>query len=161
MFEIGSKTWHRHPGRLAGVLIMAYFALKFAAILHLSVIGRVTEGMTGRLQDRAPAPGEPVIYFYRVGQIGYHGWRRGLQYGGNRLSVVYSPLYPKLHVAVVEPGLASPSALWGQPDYWLRLLLALGGISLGWLVYLLWTRHQQGRLRVHFLHGLQSRREDF
>ena len=160
MFEIGDKSWHKHPGRLVGVLIMAYFTLKLAVILHLGLIGRPTEGMTGRLQDREPVPGESVIYFYQVRGNNYHGWRRGLEYGGHRLSVVYSPFYPRLHVVVAQRGLSSPLALWTTADYWLRILLALFGFGLGWGIYLLWTRQQQGRLRFHFLHGLHSRRHD-
>jgi hypothetical protein len=159
MRAIGDTTWHKHPGRLAGVLIMAYFVLKLAAVIHLGLIGRVTEGITGRLEARNAEPGEPVVYFYRVGENSYHGWRRGLQYGGNRLSVVYSPLYAKIHVTATEPGLPSPRALWSRSDYWLRLLLAAGGLALGAVVYILWTRHQQGKFTITLLHGLTRHRD--
>lgn len=140
----GSRPWFRHPGRFVGVAIGTYFAAKLLILLQLGVVGRVVPGFSGRLsQGETSEPGAPVIYFYQVGETSYHGWRRGIDYGAQELSVSYSPLLPRLHVTSTRTGLVSAWALWSEPDYWLRLLLALGGIGVGWFVERAWVRFEQ------------------
>ena len=149
-----SGPWFKHPGRLAGVAIAAYFAAKFLVTLHLGVSGRMAPAFSGRLnQGEAVEPGGPVIYFYAVGETTYHGWRRGIEYGAQELSVSYSPLLPRLHVSSTRAGLVSAWSLWSDPDYWLRLLLALGGVGLGCLIERLWVRFE--RHGGVFLAGLE------
>jgi hypothetical protein len=126
------------------VAIGAYFAAKLLILLHLSVMGRVAPGFSGRLnQGEVAEPGSPVIYFYQVDETSYHGWRRGIDYGAQELSVSYSPLLPRLHVTSTRPGLLSARVFWAEPDYWLRLLLALGGIAVGWFVERAWRRFER------------------
>lgn len=152
-----SRPWYKHPGRLAGVAVAGYFGLRLMVLLHLGLAGRVVPGFSGRLgAGEAVEPGGPVVYFYQVAQGNHHGWRRGIDYGGQELSVVYSPLLAALHVASTRPGLASARALWGDPDYWLRLMLALGGVGLGWAIERLWARFE--RRGGAFLAGLNRDR---
>lgn len=148
-----SRPWYRHPGRLAGIAIAAYFGLKFLVLVHLGLVGQIVPGFSGRLSPgEAVEPGAPVLYFYRVGEASHHGWRRGIEYGGEPLSVVHSPLIARLHVASPRTGLQTPLALWSEPDYWFRLLVAVGGFGLGWFIERLWGRFERrGGL---FLHGL-------
>lgn len=147
------QPWYRHPGRCAGVAIVAWFAVKLIVVLHLGLIGRLTTGFSGRLPAGATAdPGDPVLYVYHVNGHVYHGWRRGIEYGGQELSVVHSPFLSRLHVATAQTGLDSPRALWHNSDYWIRLGLALGGIALGCLVERLWARFE--RRGGAFLQGL-------
>lgn len=80
-----------------------------------------------------------MAYTYTVAGVVRHSWRRGIDYGAQRLSVVYSPLVPRFHLTSTRPGLASARALWSEPDYWLRLVLALGGTVLGWYSERLWS----------------------
>ena len=53
--------------------------------------------------------GGPVVYFFNVDDTTYHGWRRGIQWGEQEITVVYSPLLPRGHLTSVRPGLASGS----------------------------------------------------
>ena len=148
-----SRPWFRHPGRLAGVAIAAYFTARLLILLHLGALGRVIPGFSGRLnQGEVAAPGSPVIYFYQVGETSYHGWRRGIEYGAQELSVSASPLVPRWHVTSTHPGLLSARAFWAEPDYWLRLLLALGGVGVGWGIERAWLRFE--RRGGAFLAGL-------
>jgi hypothetical protein len=126
------------------VAVGVYFAAKLLIVLHLGVLGNVVPGFSGRLnQGEASEAGAPVIYFYQVGETSYHGWRRGIEYGAQELSVSCSPLLPRLHVTSTRAGLVSARAFWGEPDYWLRLLLALGGIAVGWFIERAWLRFEQ------------------
>ncbi len=139
-----SRPWFRHPGRLAGVAIAAYFTARLLILLHLGALGRVIPGFSGRLnQGEVAAPGSPVIYFYQVGETSYHGWRRGIEYGAQELSVSASPLVPRWHVTSTRPGLRSARAFWVDPDFGLRLLLALGGIAVGGFIERAWARFER------------------
>lgn len=138
--------------------IAAWFAVKLLVVLHLGLIGRMATGFSGRLPPGATAaPGDPVLYVYHVNGHVYHGWRRGIDYGGQELTVVHSPLLARLHVATAQTGLESPRALWGNSDYWMRLGLALAGIGLGCLVERLWARFE--RRGGAFLQGLDPQRQ--
>jgi hypothetical protein len=149
----GPRPWFRHPGRLAGVTIGIYFAAKLLILGHLGVVGRIVPAYSGRLnQGQAAEAGAPVIYFYQVGDASYHGWRRGIEYGAQELSVSASPLWPRWHLISTRPGLLSARAFWAEPDYWLRLLLALGGIAVGCGIERAWLRFE--RRGGTFLAGL-------
>ncbi|MBN2451807.1 MAG: hypothetical protein JXR77_15570 [Lentisphaeria bacterium] len=153
MREIGKRPWYRHPGRLAGGLVMGYFGLKLLGLVHLAVVGRVIPGHSGRLTGaELPEPGSPVIYFYQANGVTHSGWRRGIDYGAQELSVSYSPLFPRLHVTSVRPGIRSPWRFWLEPDYWLRLFLASLGIALGAFVVHAWLRFESRQWKL--LHGL-------
>lgn len=156
--DIGKKPWYMHPGRLGGACIMAYFTIKLLILLHLTVLGRMTPGYSGRLTGSdIPEPGAPVIYFYTVDEVTYNGWRRGIEYGGQELSIAYSPLLPRLHLCSVRPGLDKPWRFWSEIDFWLRLFLAFLGLLAGWLLIVL-CRILESR-RWTLLHGLEPGRE--
>jgi len=129
---------------VAGLACSTVCAGYLLVLLHLSLMGRVTAGATVRLAPgEAVEPGAPVPYTYSVGALIYDGWRRGIECGAEKLSVVYSPVLPRVHVVSARPGLASARALWVEPDYWLRLVLAGAGMALGWGVERLWRRLQR------------------
>ena len=133
---------------------MAYFAGKVLILLHLGLGGRVVPGFSGRLTgDQAPDPGGPVIYFYQVDGISRSGWRRGIEYGAQELSVLHSPVLPWLRVTSTRPGLPSAGAFWADSDFWLRLLLGTAGMAVGLGVERLWARFE--RRGGHFLAGLE------
>ncbi len=137
--------WYRHPGRAAGFAVAALCAVYLAAVLHLALVGRVVPGESLRLgYGEAVEDGAPVPYTYTVNGSTYDGWRRGIGYGGERLSVVCSPILPSFHYTSVRPGLASARALWSEPDYWLRLVLALAGVALGLGMERAWYRFERG-----------------
>ncbi len=151
--EIGAIPVFKRPECMPGLLIAAYFSLKLLAYVHLGLIGVTVPAMTGRLEDgSSPEPGGEVIYFYRVNGVTYHGWRRGVEYGGQALSVVHSPIANSFHVSSLKAGLPSRFGLWLEVDFWLRLALAGGGLALGLLVIgfpAMWRKRNW-----RFLHGL-------
>ena len=48
-----------------------------------------------------------------------------------------------VHGAVTGWFLASARAFWAEPDYWVRLLLAVGGIGVGWFTERAWARYER------------------
>jgi hypothetical protein len=102
-------------------------------VLHLGLVGRAVAGASVRLAPgEAVEPGGPVAYSFSADGVVHHGWRRGIEYGAQPLSVVYCPALPALHLTFTRPGLRSGRGLWSEPDYWLRLVLAATGMGLGW-----------------------------
>ena len=157
MREIGNKKSLLKPESLPGLLVLLYFVVKLIAYAHLLFLGRITPGTSGRLDgERMPDPGGEVIYFYQVDEVNHHGWRRGIQYGGQKISVVHSPIMPSFHVTSVKRELQSPFALCREIDFWLRLGLALLGVLLGG--FMAAFPHMWRNRTWRFLHGLT--RED-
>jgi hypothetical protein len=125
------KRRFAHPAQPAGLLVAAWFLFRFLAWFHLALFGTVVEGRTGVLPPGMQAPfGEPVPYFYQgsVQQpVPYSGWREGIEYGGQRLAVVYSPLANSFHATCLR-AIESSSGLWREDTYVLRLLLYVAGV---------------------------------
>lgn len=153
-----SRRRFASPAQPAGLLVMAWFLFRFAAWLHLALFGTVTEGRTGVLPPGAQVPfGEAVPYFYQGSASRpdpFHGWREGVDYGGERLTVVYSPLANSFHATSLRE-MARPSGLWRVDTYVLRLVLYLFGAGFGFLIYLLPRLWQKDGFRPAFLAGLE------
>lgn len=146
------------PAQPAGLLVAAWFLFRFLAWLHLALIGTVTEGRSGVLPPGMQVPfGEAVPYFYqgRVPQPQpYIGWREGIEYGGERLAVVYSPLMNSFHTTSLRE-IAGPAGLWRVDTYVLRLALYLAGVGFGILIFFLPRFWAKGGIRPTFLAGLE------
>ena len=130
MKDIGRKSEFWSTWRIIGAVVLLFFGGKLLLCLHLSLIGRAVPGYTGTLKSEiVPDASEPVLYVYFVeGEDALHrrsdpwrGWRRGLQWGGQEVSIIYSPILPRVHVLSTTRGLSQPGALWREADYLLRL----------------------------------------
>jgi hypothetical protein len=152
------------PAQPLGLVVAAWFLFKLLAYLHLSLIGRVTEGQTGLLP-----PGEfqeaedEVIYFYRSaasedGGLPMNGWRRNIDYGGKKLTIVYSPIIHSFHATSLREELEHPMELWRESTYVVRVVLSLLGVGAGFLIYLLPRIWPKGGIRPSLMPGLT--RED-
>jgi len=139
MKKLGSKSRIQRllqPGvRLVGLIILLVSAVWLLVLLHLAVLGRITVGRSARIPiSGAPQDAGPVLYFYMIGNATYHGWRRGIEWGEQPLTVVYSPIWPRIHTTTPNLGLRAPRDLFQEPDFVLRLLLAVvgtgGGVAL-------------------------------
>lgn len=166
MKEIGQRPWHKYPVRLVGFLLLCYFLLRLLMVSHLAVVGHPVPGYSGTLKSHEiPEAGTPVLYVYHVDGTSAQdppgfGWRRGIQWGGQEISVFYSPFHPNMHFASVTPGLTNASGLWGDVDFLFRIalfgipaVLCLLGALFG---HRLPTALPHG---WHFLHGLQKHRD--
>lgn len=149
MKDIGTSPWYKRPGQLLGVAVVLAFGLKLIGIVHLGVIGTVVQGESGRLtSDRNPDRSGEVMYFYRVEEKTYSGWRRGIDYGGQRLAVVYSPVIPGLHATSTNTDIQTAAEFWLEPDFWLRIALMLLGIAVGFLIIYACRQFRTGTWRL-------------
>jgi hypothetical protein len=164
--EIGQRPWHKHPVRLVGFALMCYFLLRLLMVSHLALIGRPVPGFSGSLKgNEIPEAGAPVLYVYHVAGTSSQdppgfGWRRGIQWGGQEISVFYSPLHPRMHFASLTPRLTDPSGLWCDVDFLLRIAL-FGGPAVLCLILALFG-HRLPTALPHgwnFLHGLERHRQ--
>jgi len=153
-----SKRRFSGPAQPAGLLVAAWFLFRFLAWLHLALFGTLTEGRTGILPPGMQVPfGEPVPYFYQGGvprPQPFIGWREGIDYGGERLLVVYSPLVNSFHTTSLRE-IAGPAGLWRVDTYVLRLALYLIGVGFGMLIYFLPRLWAKKGFRPTFLAGLE------
>jgi len=134
MKEISDKSWLRHPWRIAGLAVALFFGVQLLLCLHVTFLGRVVPGFSGRVAAHVITDdGAPVLYSYLVQGHPYHGWRRGIQWGDQELSVVYSPFLPRYHLTSVKPRIRTARALWREIDF----LFRIGILTLGTLVGLL------------------------
>ena len=118
----------RGPWAVFGLVVAVGFGFWLLSCLYLSGLGRVVDGSSGRVPaDTIRSEGAPVIYFFNVGELTYHGWRRGIQWGEQPLTVVYCHFLPRIHLTSLRPGLTTPHALWNEVDFLLRI--ALGGLG--------------------------------
>ena len=76
------------PVQPAGLLVSAWFLLRFLAWLHLALVGQLAEGRTARLlPGQFQEPDEEVPYAYQpAGREGMPlmGSRKGIEYGGGQ-----------------------------------------------------------------------------
>jgi len=168
MDDIGVKAWYSSTWRVLGAAVLLFFGLKLLLCLHLGLIGRAVSGHTGTPKgDVIPDASEPVLYVYFPEgastvpghqQVPPHGWRRGLQWGGQEVTVVYSPFISKIHVVSTTPGILRATALWGEIDYLLRVALLLCGTVVGLGMVLFGDRFPTSLPKGwHFLHGLHEK----
>jgi len=148
------------PSQPVGLLVSAWFLFKLLAYLHLSLIGRVTEGQTGLLPPGEYQEAEDeVIYFYRGamsedGGLPLNGRRRDIDYGGRKLTVVYSPILNSFHATSLREDLERPLELWRESTYVVHIVLSLLGVGAGFLIYLLPRIWPKGGIRPSLMPGL-------
>ena len=151
------KRWFSGPVQPAGLLVSAWFLFKLLALLHLSVLGKVAEGQTARLlPGDTQEPGEIVPYAYQTDvyrEFPLTGTRRGIDYGGHRLSVVYSRFFNSYHTTSLSD-LKSPAGLWREEAYVIHLTLYLVGILAGIGIYLLPKWLSKGGVGFSLMPGL-------
>ncbi len=139
------------PVQPAGLLVSAWFLFRLVAWVHLSIIGTVTVGESARLMPGQMIEDEDKVpYFYQVrGEASprFSGWRRGIEYGGQKLTVVYSPLLSTFHATALRD-IKSPVGLWLEDTYVLRAAGYLLGILLGIGIYFLPGIFRKGGLRL-------------
>ena len=134
-YEIGNTPWYYDRRRWPGLVIAAFFGLKLLGCLSLTIVGRAVPAYPGMLKDRNPSDDRgPVFYVYHVNDEVFHGWRRGIQWGGDRFTAVYCPIMPWYHVTSLKGGLTSPRALLGEGDFWLRVFMLGLGVGFGALL---------------------------
>jgi hypothetical protein len=152
------KRWYRSPAQPAGLLIAAWFLFRVLAWIHLSLFGIVTEGQTGLLPPgEFQEAGEKVPYFYQPEvhrDMPLQGWRHGIDYGGQRLTVVYSPILNSFHATTLKR-LDSPMGLWRDETYVLVCLAYAAGIGFGFLVYILPKLLSKGGVGFNLMPGLE------
>ena len=160
MRTVGGKPWYYRPNCVGGGLICLYFLAKIVLYLHLALMGRVTEGATVRLEEgQMASASETVLYTYAVGENYYNGWRRGVDFGGERFSVIYSPLAPGFHLTSLQRALPSPLAMVGELDFWLRIGVALIGVAIGLVVVFIRRLIPRNGFRIQLLPGLSHRKD--
>jgi len=128
MQEIGNpsriRLFFRRKRRRVGAAASLVFGLWFLSCAYLGVAGRVIIGHSARVPTEGiPADTGPVLYFYRVEDKTYHGWRRGIQWGEQPLAVVYWAAWPRIHVTGLRPAVEVAPDLWRDPDYLVRIVL--------------------------------------
>lgn len=150
------KRGQRGPWNVFGLLLTIGFGGWLLCCLYLSCWGNVVRGSSGRVPANTIRPeGEPVIYFFNVGETTYHGWRRGIQWGEQSLAVVYCHFMPRLHLTSLRSSMATPRALWQETDFLLRVVLGTFGSLTGLLLTLYGERLPTSLPKGwRFLHGL-------
>ncbi|NOY80993.1 MAG: hypothetical protein GXP31_08305 [Kiritimatiellaeota bacterium] len=128
MQEIGApsriRTFFLGRWRRLGAASALVFGVWSLLYIDLAVAGRLVTGHSARIPaEGIPDDQGPVLYFYRVNDVTYHGWRRGIQWGEQPLAIVYLGAWPRIHVTSLRPDLPGPSALWRDADFLLRLAL--------------------------------------
>jgi len=128
MQEIGNTSrihlFFRGRWRRPGAAASLAFGLWFLVYAVLGFAGRTIVGHSARVPDEGvPDDNGPVLYFYRVNDVTYHGWRRGIQWGEQPFAVVYWGAWPRVHVTSLQPTLDRASDLWCDPDYLVRVIL--------------------------------------
>ena len=157
---VGGKPWYYQPNCVVGALICLYFAFKIVLYLHLSLMGRITEGTTVRLEEGQVAGAtETVLYTYAVGENYYNGWRRGVGFGGERFSVIYSALAPGFHLTSLQRDMTSPLTMLGEFDFWLRIGTAFTGFVIGLVVVFIRRLTPRNGFRIQLLPGLSHRKD--
>ena len=132
MKDIDATNRLRHPWRVTGLLLALFFGLKLLFFVHLPLFGKLVPGYTGRVAiEELTSAEDPVLYVYQVGEQTHHGWRRGLEWGKQEITVVYSPAMPRYHFIAVAPRMTSTMRLWGEIDFLLRVFLLAGGTAIG------------------------------
>jgi hypothetical protein len=151
------RRWFGSSVQPAGLLICAWFLFRLLAGLHLSLMGVVTTGQTGLLPPgQFQEEDEDVPYFYQTDpprEMPLTGWRRGIDYGGQKLTVVYSPLVSSYHVASVRE-FDKPTGLWREDTFLVRMFLYAVGVGFGLLVFALPRLLSRDGARFSLLPGL-------
>jgi hypothetical protein len=158
MQEIGKRLCLKGSAQPAGLLVLLYFTFKFLAVLHLGILGKPVEAQTGMLPpgDFQEA-GEKVPYFYYVGdaEMPYSGWRHDIDYGGQKMTAIYSPILSRYHLSLPDRDIKSCFALWSDFTYWLRLSLQALGIAFGVFIFFIPQIFAGKPLSASLLPGLE------
>lgn len=139
------------PVQPVGLMIVAWFAFRLLAWLYLATMGTVTTAETARLMPGEQVEGDDKVpYFYQVDGVAsprFSGWRRGIDYGGQKLTVVYCGWLPTFHATALRQ-IAKPSGLWLEDTYVLRAALYGLGVLVGIGLYSLPRFWAKGGLRL-------------